>query len=62
MTLSQLDASCILHNWQATRHHDLTPEQRLEIAFYDFLLPPPIPLALYDAELRAVEEAMRETA
>lgn len=57
---SQMQADIALLRWQATRYSELTPEQRIEMAFYDFILPPAPCQTEYEATMRRVEEAMQE--
>jgi hypothetical protein len=42
--------------WQANRH--LSPRERMEILFFDMLLPPPTSEAELDIALRLVSECM----
>jgi hypothetical protein len=53
---SQQSADNQLAVWQANRH--LTPRERMEILFFDFLLPPAVSETEYDAVLRDVAEEM----
>lgn len=54
----QMQADIALIRWQATRHSELSPEQRIEIAFLDFLIPPQISSNEYEAIQRRVSEEM----
>lgn len=60
----QQAADIVLYRWQASRGDtSLTPEQRIEMAFYDYLLPPPILMSEveYDAIERRLTEALQES-
>jgi hypothetical protein len=54
---SQHSADIALQIWQANRA--LSPEQRIELAFFDYILPPETSTATYEAQLNAVANAMR---
>jgi len=55
---SQQSADLNLSAWQAARERGLTPEQRMEELFFDFLIPP-LPCEVeYEATLRIVREEM----
>lgn len=58
----QMQADHDLSLWQANRH--LTPEQRLEILFFDVLLSLPISVtaAEYERQMEAVSASMLEAA
>lgn len=53
---SQQQADIALQRWQA--HPGLTPEERIEMAFYDFLLPPPISMAEFERQLDRIQECI----
>jgi hypothetical protein len=45
-----------LRQWQDLRSRGLTPEERIEMLFYDFFLPPPP----CDVEYAIIENQVRE--
>ena len=53
---SQQSADRDLQIWQA--HRALTPRERMELLFFDFLQPPALGETEYDAVLRDVAEAV----
>lgn len=57
---SQQAADLALQVWQSNRN--LTPEQRIDLAFFDFILPPDVNSDDFDGQLQAVAEAMQEAA
>lgn len=59
---NQQQADHDLSLWQQNRH--LTPEQRMEILFYDVMvsLPPPVTADEYERQMEAVVVQMREAA
>jgi hypothetical protein len=55
---SQQTADRDLAIWQA--HRALTPRERMEMLFFDFILPPAVSAVEYDATLRRVSEEMSD--
>ncbi len=63
--MNSQEATEILGRWQSYRGDTaLTPEQKIELALFDFLLPPVSIMseAEYDAQLRTLGEALQEAA
>ena len=53
---SQMQADLVLRQWQSMR--DLSPEERIEMLFFDFFFPPAISDVEYQIQLHAVSTEM----
>jgi hypothetical protein len=55
---SQQEADLLLQQWQSLR--SMPPDERIELLFLDFFLPPPESDFLYELTMRCVQSAMED--